>query len=85
MGKISKMLKGAALLLGPIASEGHAQDAGGQTQGAAQIRDGSHDFDFDLGEWTTHIIRRLHPLSASQETVELTGTVNVRKLWNGLA
>lgn len=48
-------------------------------------RDGAHDFDFDLGVWKTHIVRRLHPLSASDETVTLNGTVTVRKLWDGRA
>ena len=48
-------------------------------------RDGSHDFDFDAGVWKTHIVRRLHPLTGSGETVELSGTVTVRKLWGGRA
>jgi hypothetical protein len=48
-------------------------------------RDGAHDFDFDLGIWTTHITRRLHPLTGSDETVQLAGTVTVRKLWDGRA
>ncbi len=46
-------------------------------------RDGAHDFDFDLGVWKTHITRRLHPLTASDETMQLTGTVTVRKVWDG--
>jgi hypothetical protein len=52
---------------------------------AAAPRIGAHDFDFDLGVWTTHITRRLHPLNPSSETVELTGTVTVRPLWDGRA
>jgi len=48
-------------------------------------RDGTHDFDFDLGTWRTDIVRRVHPLSGSDETVHLTGTVAVHKLWNGRA
>jgi len=53
---------------------------------AAQApRDGAHDFDFDLGAWKTHIVRRLHPLSGSTETMQLSGTVTVRKLWDGRA
>jgi hypothetical protein len=46
-------------------------------------RDGAHDFDFDLGVWKTHITRRLHPLSGSDETIQLTGTVTVHKVWDG--
>lgn len=51
---------------------------------AAQ-RDGSHDFDFNNGTWTTHIKRVLDPFSPSSATVELTGTVAVRKVWDGRA
>jgi hypothetical protein len=51
----------------------------------AAARDGAHDFDFDLGQWKTHIVRRLHPLSGSDETIELNGTVAVRKVWDGRA
>jgi hypothetical protein len=51
----------------------------------ATARHGQHDFDFDLGVWTTHITRRLHPLSGSDETMQLTGTVTVRKVWDGRA
>ncbi len=53
--------------------------------GAQPAADGAHDFDFDLGQWKTHIVRRVHPLSGSDETMELNGTVTVRKLWNGRA
>ena len=49
----------------------------------AATRDGARDFDFDAGVWKTHIVRRLHPLTESDESVELTGTVTVRKLWGG--
>jgi len=52
---------------------------------AAITRDGSHDFDFDFGVWKTEITRRLHPLSPSTETMKLTGTVTIRKVWGGKA
>lgn len=51
----------------------------------APARDGAHDFDFDLGAWKTHITRRLHPLTGSEDSMQLTGTVTVRKLWDGRA
>ena len=53
------------------------------TQAAA--RDGSHDFDFNFGVWKTHIQRVAHPLSGSSESIELDGTVSVRKVWDGRA
>jgi hypothetical protein len=57
----------------------------GAAQAAPALRDGAHDFDFDLGVWRTDIVRRLHPLGGSDESVHLTGTVTVRKLWDGRA
>jgi len=52
---------------------------------ASTERDGSHDFDFNFGLWKTQIKRRLHPLSGSEEMIELNGTVSVRKVWGGRA
>jgi hypothetical protein len=49
------------------------------------LRDGSHDFDFNLGTWHTHIRRLLHPLTGSTTWTELNGTVVVKKVWNGRA
>jgi hypothetical protein len=48
-------------------------------------RDGAHDFDFDFGRWHTEITRRLHPLSGSTESMRLSGTVTIRKVWGGSA
>lgn len=48
-------------------------------------RDGSHDFDFDRGTWTTHSSRLLHPLTGSKEWVEMDGTTVVSKVWDGHA
>ncbi|HEY2530022.1 MAG TPA: hypothetical protein VGJ20_19135 [Xanthobacteraceae bacterium] len=48
-------------------------------------RDGQHDFDFDIGVWRTHIKRVLDPLSGSADSIELSGTVTVRKVWDGRA
>jgi hypothetical protein len=45
---------------------------------ANTTRDGQHDFDFNIGGWHTHIKRILDPLSGS---MELNGTVTVRKIW----
>lgn len=48
-------------------------------------RDGAHDFDFHFGVWRTHIRRILDPLSGSAKSMELNGTVSVRKVWDGRA
>lgn len=48
-------------------------------------RDGQHDFDFNFGVWRTHIRRILDPLSGATHSIELNGTVTVRKVWGGRA
>jgi hypothetical protein len=52
---------------------------------AAALRDGQHDFDFNFGVWRTHIKRILDPLSGSAHSIEMNGTVTVRKVWDGKA
>jgi hypothetical protein len=50
-----------------------------------QLRDGQHDFDFNIGTWHTLIQRLAHPLTGSDTWVEMNGTVTVRKIWDGRA
>lgn len=49
------------------------------------LRDGQHDFDFNIGVWRTHYRRLLHPLAGSTDWIEFNGTVSVRKIWDGRA
>lgn len=56
-----------------------------QTAPASTLRDGQHDFDFNVGKWKTHIRRLEHPLTGSTTWIELNGTVTVRKVWDGRA
>ncbi len=46
---------------------------------------GPHDFDFEFGDWTCHLKRRLRPLTGSNDWVEYDGTSIVRPWWNGKA
>jgi hypothetical protein len=48
-------------------------------------RDGQHDFDFLIGSWKIHLKRLLHPLSGSNEWIELDGTVVCRTVLEGRA
>ena len=48
-------------------------------------RDGQHDFDFDIGVWHTHIKRIVDPFAGTKQSIELDGTVTVRKVWGGRA
>jgi hypothetical protein len=52
---------------------------------AMTSRDGQHDFDFNIGVWRTHIKRILDPFSNTTQSMELNGTVTVRKVWDGRA
>lgn len=52
---------------------------------AAAERDGQHDFDFNIGVWRTHIERIVDPYASGSPSVELNGTVTVRKVWGGKA
>ena len=54
-------------------------------QQVVQVRDGQHDFDFEIGTWKTHLRRLQKPLTGSTTWVEYTGTTIVRSIWNGRA
>jgi hypothetical protein len=71
------------LLLGLSYNTSSAADNAAPLLSKSGERDGQHDFDFDLGVWSTQISRRLHPLTGSDEMMALTGTVTVRKFWDG--
>lgn len=47
--------------------------------------DGARDFDFEFGDWTVQLSRRVDPLTGSSTWVEYTGTSVVRKVWDGRA
>jgi hypothetical protein len=57
--------------------------AGAQT--GATLRDGAHDFDFNIGVWHTHIRRMPDPWAGLDKSVVLDGTVTVRKVLDGQA
>lgn len=57
--------------------------AANATHGA--VRNGQHDFDFEIGTWKTHLKQLVHPLTGSTTWVECDGTTVVRKVWGGRA
>jgi len=61
-------LLAAALLLTAFGSVSDADTPAGAT--GAAVRDGSHDFDFEMGKWKMHNRRLLHPLTGSTTWVE---------------
>jgi len=46
---------------------------------------GTNDFAFNNGVWHTHIKRILNPFSDASGSIEINGTVSVRKVWGGRA
>lgn len=86
---------GGLLLLGLVAALETGCASAAATAGAAspaaapavaptaELPDGSHDFDFELGEWTIELSRLLEPLSGSHTWVEYEGTSVVRPIWGG--
>jgi hypothetical protein len=57
----------------------------GNAAPSAPLRDGSHDFDFEIGTWKTRVSRLVRPLTGSTTWVEYRGTSVVRKIWGGRA
>lgn len=68
-----------------VPAQAHTAAGGAATSQANALRDGQHDFDFNLGKWNTHIRRLVHPLTGSTTWVEMNGTVVIRKVWGGRA
>jgi hypothetical protein len=82
------LLRTAAMLLWALWIAGLAEKASAQARPdgpGPSIRDGRHDFDFEIGVCKTHLKRRAHPLSGSDTWSEYDGTTTVRKVWNGLS
>lgn len=55
------------------------------TAAAQALRDGQHDFDFNIGSWKVHVSRLRRPLSGSTDWLQYDGVANVRGLWEGRA
>jgi hypothetical protein len=59
--------------------------AAGEQNAAPKVRDGQHDFDFELGSWKIHLKKLDHPLTGSNKWVEFDGTSVTRKVWDARA
>ena len=62
-----------------------AAAAAAQTPPAATpaVRDGSHDFDWMVGNWKAHLKRLENPLTGSTKWVEFDGTQRTWLAWGG--
>jgi hypothetical protein len=78
-----------ALAVAVQSPEGRAQESAGGLPSSAKaapvLRDGQHDFDFEIGKWKTHVARLVHPLTQSTTWVDYDGTTTVRRIWHGRA
>lgn len=61
------------------------QPGGGEERPPTAPRDGSRDFDFEFGTWSTHVRRLQRPLSGDSAWVEYEGTTVVRPILGGRA
>jgi len=73
------------LIAGSLAAALTCTPLGPRQSFADEPANGQHNFDFNIGIWKTHIRRVLDPLSGSTNSIELEGTVTVRKVWDGRA
>lgn len=80
-------LLASILIVGVLPLQGFASQpaAASATSRSPANRDGKHDFDFEIGNWKTHVSRLQHPLTGSTVWLEYEGTSVVRKIWNGRA
>jgi hypothetical protein len=71
----------------PLRATGQTKDGGSKTSRpqTPPVRDGQHDFDFEIGTWKTRLRRLLNPLTGSTTWVEYEGTTIVRKVFDGRA
>ena len=79
---VSSLLVGSLL---PMSALAQAVAAAPVQPPSGELRDGQHDFDFNIGTWKTHTRILLHPLTGSNDWVEVNNTVHVRKIWDGRA
>jgi hypothetical protein len=88
METMMKLLNGIGITILAASAAACAFPLGASSEPAQppnEARDGQHDFDFNFGTWKTHIKRILDPLSGATKSIELNGTVTVRRVWDGRA
>jgi len=68
-----------------VSAQSNSDASKPDSQQAPAVRDGQHDFDFELGSWKIHLKRLVHPLTSSTTWVEFDGTSVTRKVWDGRA
>lgn len=86
MTRLSRPLVLSALVLfaSPVPTRAQPPASAPPTAAQQPERDGQRDFDFEIGNWRTHLLLR-EPLNADAAWTEFTGTSIVTKVWDGRA
>lgn len=83
--RISAMPFVVLSLIGATAADAQPTQPDPARPQAASERDGSHDFDWEIGTWATHVRVLRNPLSPTATWVEFNGTSIVHALGGGRA
>ncbi len=78
-------LVGIVFIIAQTAPAAPAQTKPDASKTDFRLRDGQHDFDWEIGTWNVKISRLQKPLTGSTVWTETNGTVVCRKIWNGKA
>ncbi len=78
-----KILLACVLICGECLPASTQTEANSKDSQRSAVQSGQHDFDFELGTWTIHLKRRLHPLTGSNTWVEFDGLSSTQKVWDG--
>lgn len=85
MKSSKRVLYRCALIAGIVAGMMRPVRGDAPQQQIRALRDGAHDFDFEIGTWRTHLKRLVHPLTGATTWIEMDGVSTVRKVWDGRA
>ena len=81
LGCILPAVMSAALLIGDVHALSGSSNSQASAKGSAALEgDGSHDFDFLIGDWKAHVRRLPERLKGSNRWVEYDGISNHKKL-----
>jgi hypothetical protein len=75
----------AVLIPANARGQDKTKSTGAATKRPVVLKDGRHDFDFEIGTWKTQLRRLVKPLTGSTKWIEYEGTTVVRKVWDGKA
>ena len=80
-----KFAAGLICMASPAGSAAARSEPDAVAPPTAAQRDGSHDFDWEIGRWTTELRYLPEPLTGSKRWLEYRGTSDVRAILGGRA